>query len=107
MQRRSHLIPMRSHHMDMGPHMKMTTLREAKAGDEDRAHEVVEAARNAAEKYQDYKVALADGYKFFCPIFRKSNITSLITGTDSTRQEFQTLSVQRRCCTKNRATITS
>ena len=33
---------MQSHHMDMGPHMKMTTLRDPKPGDEDRAQEVVE-----------------------------------------------------------------
>jgi hypothetical protein len=58
---------MESHHMDMGVHMKMTTLRDPKPGDEERAQEVVEAARKAADKYQDYKVALADGYKIFLP----------------------------------------
>jgi len=34
------------HHMDMGPHMKMTTLREPKPGDGERARKVVEAARS-------------------------------------------------------------
>lgn len=58
---------MESHHMDTGPHMKMTTLRDPKPGDEDRAQEVVEAARKAADKYQDYKAAVADGYKIFLP----------------------------------------
>src|SRR5215467_6792656 len=58
---------METRHMDMGPHMKMTALREPKAGDDERAAEVVEAARNAASKYTDYKVALADGYKIFLP----------------------------------------
>lgn len=54
-------------HMDMGPHMKMTPLRPPKPGDEARAQQVVEAARNVAERYQDYHVALADGFKIFLP----------------------------------------
>jgi hypothetical protein len=58
---------MENRHMDMSPHMKMTTLREPKAGDQERADQVVEAARIVAEKYRDYKVALADGYKIFLP----------------------------------------
>ncbi|HVO81633.1 MAG TPA: hypothetical protein VMT28_12940 [Terriglobales bacterium] len=58
---------MESHHMDMGPHMKMTALRETQPGDQDKANQVVEAARKAAERYRDYKVALADGYKIFLP----------------------------------------
>jgi hypothetical protein len=53
--------------MDMGPHMKMTTLRELKPGDQEKAGQVVEAARRASEKYADYKVALSDGYKIFLP----------------------------------------
>ena len=52
-------------HMDMGPHMKMTALRAAKPGDDDRAAKVVEAARKAAGKYTDYHAALADGFKIF------------------------------------------
>ena len=58
---------MEGRHMDMGPHMKMTTLRDPKPGDQEKADQVVEAARNVAEKYRDYKVALADGYKIFLP----------------------------------------
>jgi hypothetical protein len=58
---------MEGRHMDMGPHMKMTALRTAKPGDRETADQVVQAARAAAEKYQDYKVALADGYKIFLP----------------------------------------
>ncbi len=54
-------------HMDMGPHMKMTALRPAKPGDAERAEKVVEAARKATEKYMDYHVALADGFKIFFP----------------------------------------
>src|SRR5882724_3101941 len=53
--------------MSMGPHMKMTTLRDLKPGDQEKADQVVAAARKAAEKYADYKVALADGFKIFLP----------------------------------------
>jgi hypothetical protein len=53
--------------MDMGPHMKMTALRDPKPGDEERAHKVVEAARRVAEKYKDYHTALDDGFQIFLP----------------------------------------
>lgn len=58
---------MDSHHMDMGPHMKMTVLRPVQPGDQQKADAVVQAARAAAEKYEDYKVALADGFRIFLP----------------------------------------
>jgi len=58
---------MEDRQMSMGPHMKMTTLRELKPGDQEKADQVVAAARKAAEKYTDYKVALSDGYKIFLP----------------------------------------
>ena len=58
---------MEGHHMDMGPHMKMTALRDSQPGDEEKAAQVSDAARKAAEKYQDYRAALADGYKIFLP----------------------------------------
>jgi hypothetical protein len=58
---------MQGRHMDMGPHMKMTALRDLKPGDEERAQQVVEAARRVAEKYKDYHLALADGFKIFLP----------------------------------------
>jgi hypothetical protein len=53
--------------MEMGPHMKMTAMRELKPGDQEKADEVVKAARKVADKYRDYKVALADGYRIFLP----------------------------------------
>ena len=34
-------------HMDMGPHMKMTTLRRQRPGDQERADKIVEEARQA------------------------------------------------------------
>ena len=58
---------MEDRQMNMGPHMKMTTLRDLKPGDQEKADSVVAAARTAAEKYTDYKVALADGFKIFLP----------------------------------------
>ena len=61
------MLSMSDRSMDMGPHMKMTTLRDLKPGDQEKADQVVAAARQAAEKYTDYKVALADGYKIFLP----------------------------------------
>jgi hypothetical protein len=58
---------MQHRQMDMGPHMRMTTLGDLKPGDQEKADQVVEAARIVAAKYVDYKVALADGYKIFLP----------------------------------------
>src|SRR5271156_5140648 len=40
-------------HMDMGPHMKMTSLRPAKPGDAEHAKEVVEEARKGSDHYPD------------------------------------------------------
>ena len=54
-------------HMDMGPHMKMTELRQAKPGDAARAQQIVDTARKVAEKYQDYHVALSEGFRIFLP----------------------------------------
>jgi hypothetical protein len=54
-------------HMDMGPHMKMTALRQSRPGDAARAQQVAEAARKASDKYTDYHAALNDGFKIFHP----------------------------------------
>jgi len=63
----AHVMHSMEGHMDMGPHMKMTDLRQAKPGDAERAQRVVEAARKASDKYTDYHAALADGFKIFHP----------------------------------------
>ena len=55
------------HHHEMGPHMHMSTLRDARPGDEAKARVVVDQARQALEKYRDYNAALADGFKIFLP----------------------------------------
>jgi uncharacterized protein involved in copper resistance len=41
----AHVMHSMEGHMDMGPHMKMTALRQPKAGDAARAQEVAEQAR--------------------------------------------------------------
>jgi hypothetical protein len=58
---------MQHHHMDMGPHVRMSALRDARPGDAERAAQVVERARVVAQKYNDYHTALADGFKIFHP----------------------------------------
>ncbi len=58
---------MEGHHMDMGPHMKMTPLHDPKPGDEQRAQQVVQTARRVAEKYKDYHTAVADNFQIFLP----------------------------------------
>lgn len=55
------------HHMDMGPHMRMTTVRPATPDDQKRADQIVAASRAALEKYKDYKAALADSFHPFLP----------------------------------------
>lgn len=54
-------------HMDMNPHMFMTALRPANAADQARAAQILASLRPAIEKYKDYHVALADGFKIFLP----------------------------------------
>jgi hypothetical protein len=58
---------MEGHHMEMGAHMKMTALRAAQPGDSEKAQRVVAAARGAMDKYNDYHVALNEGFKIFHP----------------------------------------
>jgi len=60
-------LSMSDRQMDMGPHMKMTTRRDLRPGDQEKADQVVTAARKAADKYTDYKTALSDGYRIFLP----------------------------------------
>ena len=93
--------------MDMGPHMKMTVLRSLQPGDQEKADAIVQAARAAAEKYMDYKVALADGYKIFCPTFRKSSITSRIIKMHSKLAISSTHRSQPPCFMKRTAMVTS
>jgi len=70
------MLSMADRKMDMGPHMKMTTLRDLKPGDQEKADQVVSAARKAAEMYTDYKLPWPTVTGSFCPTCRRSNITS-------------------------------
>ena len=63
----AHAMQSMEGHMDMGPHMKMTALRQPRPGDAERARGIVEAARKVSEKYKDFHAALADGFKIFLP----------------------------------------
>lgn len=63
----AHVMHSMEGHMDMGPHMRMTPLRQAKPGDAARAQRVAEQARKVAEEYADYHKALADGFQIFLP----------------------------------------
>jgi len=56
-----------SEHLHMGSHMKMTARRAPSPGDEKRAAEIVTSLQGTLEKYKDYRVALADGYRIFLP----------------------------------------
>jgi hypothetical protein len=58
---------MSGHDMAMSAHMYMTELRAANPADEKRAAEIVADLKPAIAKYQDYNVALADGYRIFLP----------------------------------------
>ncbi|HLY42171.1 MAG TPA: hypothetical protein VKR52_13235 [Terracidiphilus sp.] len=51
----------------MARHMTMTTRRPMKPGDQQKAGAIVAAARTAMAPYQDYRKALADGYRIFLP----------------------------------------
>ncbi len=55
------------HHHQMGPHMYMTKLRTATPQDWAKADEIVMELRESIEKYKDYHVALADGFRIFMP----------------------------------------
>jgi len=55
------------HHHQMGPHMYMTKLRPANPQDWTKADEIAGELREFIEKYKDYQVALADGFRIFMP----------------------------------------
>lgn len=52
---------------DVNPHMSMTKLRSIEPGDSERAGIILAAAKQVAERYRDYRKAVADGYEIFMP----------------------------------------
>src|SRR5271165_1511547 len=55
------------HHHQMGPHMYMTKLRPATPQDWAKADEITKELRESIEKYKDYHVAMAEGFRIFMP----------------------------------------
>ena len=51
----------------MAGHMHLTMLRPRQPGDQAKAAEIVAAAKEAMAPYQNYRKALADGYRIFLP----------------------------------------
>lgn len=51
----------------MSDHMFMSTMRPLKPGDQQKADAIEAAAKEAMAPYQDYRKALADGYRIFLP----------------------------------------
>jgi hypothetical protein len=52
---------------NMGPHMKWTAKRTVASGDEARPAQIVHTLKAALAKYQDYRVAIEDGFEPFHP----------------------------------------
>jgi ABC-type Zn2+ transport system substrate-binding protein/surface adhesin len=52
-------------HQHMGLHMKWTTRRPLTSDDEARAAHIAQTLRDALAKYQDYHVAIKDGFEPF------------------------------------------
>ena len=72
-----------SRHMNMGPHMKMTPYQPVTTSDITRMKAIVQNAHACFDKYQDYHLALQDGYRIFAPnipqdIYHFANIQSFV-----------------------------
>ncbi len=63
----SHATEMSGGMAHMSGHMYMTTLRPKQPGDQAKADAIVAAAKAAMAPYEDYRNALADGYRIFLP----------------------------------------
>src|SRR6516225_8999950 len=72
-----------SRHMNMGPHMKMTSYQPVTASDITRMKAIVQNAHVCFDKYQNYHLALQDGYQIFAPnipqdIYHFANVQSFV-----------------------------
>ncbi|HXZ03431.1 MAG TPA: hypothetical protein VEH81_01290 [Ktedonobacteraceae bacterium] len=72
-----------SQHMNMGPHMKMTAYQPITPADITRMKAIVQNAHVCFDKYQDYQLALHDGYQIFAPnvpqdIYHFANVQSFV-----------------------------
>ncbi len=59
--------PVTPRHMDMGPHMKMTSYRPIASSDLAHMNAIVQNAHVCFDKYKDYHLALQDGFQIFTP----------------------------------------
>jgi len=69
--------------MNMGPHMKMTPYQPITTSDVTRMNAIVKNAHVCFDKYQDYHLALQDGYQIFAPnisqdIYHFANVQSFV-----------------------------
>ena len=72
-----------SWHMNMGPHMKMTPYQPITTSDITRMKAIVQNAHVCFDKYQNYHLALQDGYQIFAPnipqdIYHFANVQSFV-----------------------------
>src|SRR5215467_1145268 len=72
-----------SQHMKMGPHMQMTPYQPITPADMTRMKAIVQNAHVCFDKYQDYHLALHDGYQIFAPnipqdIYHFANVHSFV-----------------------------
>ena len=70
-------------HMQMGPHMRMTSYRPVTPADRARIEAIVQNAHVCFDKYKDYHLALQDGYQIFAPnvpqdIYHFANVQSFV-----------------------------
>src|SRR6266700_2750344 len=75
--------PAAPRHMNMGPHMKMTAFRPVTSAGITRMNALVQNAHVCFDKYQDYQLALHDGYQIFAPnvpqdIYHFANVQSFV-----------------------------
>ena len=72
-----------SWHMNMGPHMRMTPYQPIMSADMTRMKAIVQNAHVCFDKYQDYHLALHDGYQIFAPnipqdVYHFANVQSFV-----------------------------
>jgi hypothetical protein len=72
-----------SRHMNMGPHMQMTPYQPITTSDITRMKAIVQNAHVCFDKYQDYHLALQDGYQIFAgdipqDIYHFANVQSFV-----------------------------
>src|SRR2546425_13298062 len=98
---------MEHRHMDMGPHMKMTTLRDLKPGDQERRIRFSKLPVQPPKNTKTTGPRSPTAIRSFYPICRRSSITSRITGTDSRRECASIRNIGPRFSTKKIAMNTN